>query len=66
MKTYNELVEKLLNEPETGMGYQICTVILKDGQVFEFVIFENGEMISKMKFSKDDIADIILTHGKRC
>jgi len=59
----------LVNQPETGMGYQVCTIRLKDGQEFKQAIVDSG-FVTKIKdtngipFSEDEIEEIIVTHDK--
>jgi len=60
---------KLSDLPETGMGYQIVSIILKDGRRFDQVIIV-GDLITKVRgvkgipFCEDDIAEVIVTHDK--
>jgi hypothetical protein len=69
LKLSDKWVSKLLDLPETGMDYQIVTVILKDGRQFKQVANEGG-FITKIKgqigipFSEDEIENIIVTHDK--
>ena len=59
----------LIKKPDTGMGYQVCTIRLKDGREFKQVIVDSG-FITKIKdvhgvpFSEDEIVEIIVTHEK--
>ena len=58
----------LLAQPETGMGYQIASVVLKDGKRFERVTIVGGiitEIAGKkdIPFCEDEIAEILVTHG---
>lgn len=51
------------------MGYQVATVILRDGRRFERVMIVGGivtEIAGKkdIPFADDQIADIRVTHGK--
>ena len=60
---------KLVAQGETGMGYQIASVVLKDGRRFDQVVIV-GEYITQIKdivgipFSEDQIEQIIVTHDK--
>jgi hypothetical protein len=38
-------IEKLRNQPESGMGYQRVRVRLKDGRVIEDVVVLNGRLL---------------------
>lgn len=60
---------RLISQPETGMGYYIVSVILRDGTRFNQVIVDSGYVtrIRGMKtipYDDDDIEDIIITHDK--
>jgi hypothetical protein len=61
--------KELASQPETGMGYQIASIVLKDGRRFDQVVIDSG-FITRVKgmetipFSEDDIREIILTHDK--
>jgi hypothetical protein len=58
----------LARQPETGMGYQIATVVLSDGRRFNDVLIQQG-LITRIKglavipFSESEIIDIIVTGG---
>ena len=60
---------KLISQPETGMGYSIVSIVLRDGKRFDQVIVDSG-YVTKIKgmhtipFGNDDIDDIIVTHAK--
>jgi len=65
VKFSNELRMK----PETGMGYQIVSVILNDGSRFDKVIVIEGQItqvkgIDGIPFLAENISEIILTHEK--
>jgi hypothetical protein len=57
----------LVSQPETGMGYQVATVTLKDGRRFPNLV---GGCITKIgdnpeiPFIESDIESIIIDHGK--
>jgi hypothetical protein len=59
----------LKSQPETGMGYWVVSVTLRDGRVFDRAVIVDG-MITQIKdrpnipFSVDDIAGIRVTHDK--
>jgi hypothetical protein len=60
---------KLNAQGETGMGYQIASVMLKDGRQFDRVVIVGG-IIGQIKdvegipFTEDEIDQIIVTHDK--
>lgn len=73
MTTTLELSEKwgpvLIGQPETGMGYQITTVKLRDGRFFPNVTIVCGvitevEGHQVIPFKEEEIAEIVVTHGK--
>ena len=55
--------------PETGMGYQIVSIVLNDGRKFDQVAVVEG-IIAEVRghrdipFTEDQIAQILLTHEK--
>jgi len=60
---------KLANEPETGMGYQVVSVILTDGRRFNQVVIVEGQIteihgLARIPFEGCQIADVVLTHDK--
>jgi hypothetical protein len=60
---------ELAGKPETGMGYQVVTVVLKDRQRFDQVVVVQGQISGirgrkDIPFGEEDIAEIILTHDK--
>lgn len=66
-------VDCLTRQGETGMGYQVVTVVLKNGQHIERVVVIQSELVSSIHgrqdgdhipFANEDIADIIVTHDK--
>ena len=70
IKLSSEWGERLSNQAETGMGYWIVTVLLKDGRRYErAVIVDSGHLaeiygLDEIPFVEDDIADLIVTHDK--
>ena len=59
----------LVSQPETGMGYQIVTVKLRDGRKYKQTIIDSGYItrirgLDHIPFTEDDIAEIIVTHDK--
>lgn len=59
----------LASKPETGMGYQVVTVLLKDGRRFDQVAVVEGQITEirgreDIPFTEDQITQIILTHDK--
>jgi hypothetical protein len=61
--------QKLVNQPETGMGYQIVSIILNDGKRINQVVVLEGNItqvkgIDGIPFKEEDIKEIIITHDK--
>ena len=60
---------QLVLMPETGMGYQVATVALKDGRRFDQVVVVEGRITqirgrADIPFTEDDILQIVVTHDK--
>ena len=60
---------ELASKPETGMGYQVVSVVLKDGQKFDQVAIVEGRITEirgrkDIPFTEDQIVQIVLTHDK--
>lgn len=60
---------ELASKPETGMGYQVVSVILEDGRKFDQVVVVEGRITevhgyTDVPFVENQIAKIILTHDK--
>ena len=60
---------ELASKPETGMGYQVVSVVLNDGKKFDQVAIVEGRITeirgrTDIPFAENDIAEIILTHDK--
>lgn len=60
---------ELASKPETGMGYQVVSVVLKDGQKFNQVAVVEGRLTEirgrkDISFTEEQIAQIVLTHDK--
>jgi hypothetical protein len=69
MKLSPRWTEELMATGETGMGYQVATVVLKDGTRFDQAVIVEG-CITQIKghdnipFSENDILAIAVTHDK--
>lgn len=55
--------------PETGMGYTVVTIRLRDGREFKQVVIDSGYLarvrgLTDVPFTETDIAEIIPTHDK--
>jgi hypothetical protein len=64
-----EWIGKLVAQPETGMGYQIASVLLHDGRKFNQVVINSGYITQirgrdDIPFAEPDIREIIVTHDK--
>jgi hypothetical protein len=54
---------------ETGIGYQIVSVALKDGRFFDQVLASEGCIIEvrgykEIPFAPDEVASVIVTHKR--
>jgi hypothetical protein len=61
--------DKLVSQPEAGMGFQIVSVILHNGKRFDCSVVVGGYItqikgVSGIPFKEEDIADIIITNDK--
>jgi len=59
----------LISQPETGMGYQVATILLQNGSRYDQVLIEAGYITrirgrQDIPFREDQIAKIIITHDK--
>jgi hypothetical protein len=57
------------SQPETGMGYHVVSVILRDGRYFEQAIVTGGGLtqirgLDAIPFAEADIDDFVVTHKK--
>ncbi|HEU5363885.1 MAG TPA: hypothetical protein VFU62_00045 [Hanamia sp.] len=62
-------VPRLLSQGETGMDYQIASILLKDGKKFDQAVIIDGciakiRYIDVIPFKEEDIKDIVVTHDK--
>ena len=60
---------ELLSASETGMGYQVVTVVLNDGRRLDQVVVVGGRITEirgykDVPFTEDQITQIIVTHDK--
>jgi len=66
----DRIAEFLKSQPETGMGYQIVTVKMKDGKEFERVQVLDARDIgtvdgmTDIPFNPYDIESVVVTHDK--
>ena len=59
----------LIEQGETGMGYWVATLVLKDGRRFPKTIIDSGYIkeiggFPATAFSEEDIDDIIVDRGR--
>jgi hypothetical protein len=66
----DKFAKELVSQPETGMDYQIVSIILKDGRRFNQVSVIHSSIIGQVRgmkeipFTGEDIDKIIVTHDK--
>ncbi|MBU2567627.1 MAG: hypothetical protein KJ967_02475 [Elusimicrobia bacterium] len=59
IKLTAELAERLLSQPETGMGYQKVNIILKNGDVIrDTIVYNAGNLELPEKFSEVKVSSI--------
>jgi len=63
----NGFVDHLKGAEETGMGYQIVSVQLRDGRSFDQVVTSEGCIIEvrghkEIPFSPEDVASVSVNH----
>ncbi len=63
------LLLKLAAMPETGMGYQVVSIVLEDGTRYVQAVIIEGQVtelrgLETIPFTSEQIADVILTHEK--
>jgi len=69
-KLPEEWIQFLKRKPETGMGYQIVSVVLEDGRKFDQVVISESALVTRVRgckdipFSEFEIKDIRVTHKK--
>jgi hypothetical protein len=64
-----ELAEHLKRQSETGMGYQVVSVTLKNGQHFDQVVASEGFIIQvrghkDVPFAPDEVAAVDVNHKR--
>jgi hypothetical protein len=64
-----ELAELLKRQGETGMGYQVVSVTLKNGKRFDQVVASEGFIIhvrghKDVPFSSDEMASVDVNHKR--
>ena len=62
-------INQIIPQGETGMGYHIATVRLKDGRSFKQVVIDSGFItqirgLTDIPFTEEEIAEIVVTHDK--
>lgn len=70
-KLSQKWIDYLNNQPESGMGYQIAIVTLKNGKIFDDVVIIQSTLIIEIKgyneipFESDDISEIKVSPSKK-
>jgi hypothetical protein len=69
MRLAERWLEYLRTMPETGTGYQVVDIKLKDGEEFKQAVVDSRYLtrihgLDQIPFSESDIADIRVTHDK--
>jgi hypothetical protein len=63
----SRFVDQLKRAAETGIGYQVVSVVLKDGKSFDQVATSEGCVIAvrgykEIPFAPDDVASVSVNH----
>lgn len=69
IKLPEKWARELTIEPETGMGYQVVSIVLNDGRRFDQVVIVEGRITEvrgfrDIPFSGGQIAEILVTHDR--
>lgn len=69
IKLSEKWAKLLVSKPETGMGYQVVSIILKNGMRYDQVVINSGYIThmrnyDNIPFEEIDIEQIIVTHEK--
>jgi hypothetical protein len=59
----------LVSSPETGMGYQVASVVLSDGRRYDGVTIVGGYItavrgLTEIPFAESEIRQIVVNHGR--
>jgi hypothetical protein len=59
----------LASQPETGIGYQVATITLRDGTQWSQAVIEEGHVTrirgqASIPFKGEDVIDVRVTHDK--
>lgn len=65
----DEWIDYLMSQPETGMGYWVVSVRLRDGRSFDRVVVNNGFVtqtygFDELPFEPEEIVEVKVTHDK--
>jgi hypothetical protein len=63
----SQLAEQVRNDQETGIGYRVVSVQLKDGSTFDQVAVSEGHIVevrgySEIPFAAEDVAAVRVNH----
>ena len=64
-----QFIDFFRNSPETGMGYFVVDVVLKDGRTFKQAVVDSGHVTAvrgytEIPFTQSDIDHFVVTHEK--
>lgn len=65
LKLAKRWTEKLMALPESGMGYQLVDVVMKDGRRLESVVVLNAEWLEVPSDYTDAEVEDLRLHGAR-
>ena len=69
LKLSSKCIPVLRRMRESGMGYWVVTIVLKDGRKYPETVIDSGYVtltraLKEIPFHDEDIEEIILTHDK--
>jgi hypothetical protein len=67
--TSHRLIQSLISRPESGMGFQVLTVKLRDGTTSHGVVATDGLLTSwsghwEPPFKEEDIGELVVSQAK--
>lgn len=69
LKLSKKWIDDLVAQPESGMGYTVVTIVLRDGRHFNHCVLDSG-YISRIRgrndipFTDQGIDSVVVTHDK--
>lgn len=54
----DDWIDELVNQPESGMGYQTVEIETNDGDIYQTIVFNAEELQDDLPIEDDDIKSI--------